>query len=30
MMRAGWYFGTERFEKDGEFFRVTIDSAGYR
>lgn len=29
-MRAGWYFGTDRFESDGEFFRVTIDEATYR
>ena len=24
-LRIGWYFGTERFETDGEFFRVTVD-----
>lgn len=29
-LRAGWYFGTERFESEGEFFRVTIDDAIYR
>ncbi len=29
-MRAGWYFGSERFEPEGEFFRVTIDDAAYR
>ena len=23
-LRIGWYFGTERFESEGEFFRVTI------
>lgn len=28
-MRAGWYFGDERFEAEGEFFRVTIDDAQY-
>lgn len=28
--RAGWYFGTERFESEGEFFRATIDHAEYR
>jgi len=28
--RAGWYFGTDRFESEGEFFRATIDSAEYR
>lgn len=29
-LRAGWYFGTDRFRSEGEFFRVTIDSATYR
>jgi hypothetical protein len=29
-LRVGWYFGTERFERDGEFFRVKIDEATYR
>jgi hypothetical protein len=29
-MRVGWYFGTERFETEGEFFRVSIDDAVYR
>jgi hypothetical protein len=29
-MRAGWYFGSQRFESEGEFFRVTIDDAVYR
>jgi uncharacterized protein DUF6920 len=29
-MRVGWYFGTDRFEPEGEFFRVTIDEANYR
>ena len=29
-MRVGWHFGTERFEADGEFFRVTIDDASFR
>jgi len=29
-MRVGWYFGTPRFEPEGEFFRVTIDEAAYR
>ena len=24
-IRAGWYFGTDRFAKDGEFFRAEID-----
>ena len=27
--RAGWYFGSDRFEPEGEFFRATIDSAEY-
>jgi hypothetical protein len=29
-LRIGWYFGTERFEPEGEFFRCTIDRAIYR
>lgn len=29
-LRAGWYFGTDRFESEGEFFRATIDSAMFR
>lgn len=29
-MRVGWYFGTERFETEGEFFHVTIDEAVFR
>ena len=29
-LRIGWYFGTNLFETDGEFFRVTIDHAAYR
>lgn len=29
-LRLGWYFDTDRFESEGEFFRVTIDSATYR
>lgn len=29
-LRIGWYFGTERFETEGEFFRATIDDAIYR
>lgn len=28
-MRMGWYFGTERFEGDGEFIRIVIDEARY-
>ncbi len=29
-LRVGWYFGSDRFEPEGEFFRATIDSASYR
>ena len=29
-MRVGWSFATDRFESNGEFFRVTIDDAIYR
>ena len=29
-MRVGWHFGTDGFEQEGEFFRVTIDDAKYR
>jgi len=29
-LRLGWHFGTDRFEPEGEFFRVTIDDATYR
>lgn len=29
-LRVGWYVGTERFERQGEFFRVTVDGATYR
>lgn len=29
-LRVGWYFGTERFESEGEFFRCSIDEAVYR
>lgn len=29
-LRLGWYFDTNRFESEGEFFRVTIDSATYQ
>ena len=28
-LRLGWYFGTERFEREGEFIRITIDEARY-
>ncbi|WP_224240455.1 DUF6920 family protein [Hyalangium gracile] len=29
-LRIGWYFGTERFEPEGEFFRCTVEEAVYR
>ncbi|MGB3560210.1 MAG: DUF6544 family protein [Geitlerinemataceae cyanobacterium] len=29
-LRAGWFFGSDRFESEGEFFRCTIDQAIYR
>lgn len=29
-LRVGWYFGTDRFASEGEFFRVTIDDARFR
>ena len=29
-IRIGWYFGTKRFEPEGEFFRATIDNALFR
>ncbi|MEA5471944.1 DUF6920 family protein [Spirulina sp. 06S082] len=29
-LRVGWYFGSDRFEAEGEFFRATIDDAIYR
>lgn len=29
-LRLGWFFGSERFEPEGEFFRCTIDNAIYR
>jgi hypothetical protein len=29
-LRIGWYFGSERFESEGEFFRAAIDGATYR
>jgi len=29
-LRIGWYFGSERFETEGEFFRCTVDEAEYR
>ena len=29
-LRVGWYYGTDRFEPEGEFFRVTVDDAEYR
>lgn len=29
-LRVGWYFGTSRFDQEGEFFRVTIDEAIFK
>jgi hypothetical protein len=29
-IRAGWFFGSERFESEGEFFRASIDDAEYK
>lgn len=29
-VRAGWHFGSERFDHEGEFLRVTIDDAVFR
>ena len=29
-MRVGWYFGSDRFATEGEFFRVTVDHAEFR
>ena len=29
-LRVGWFFGTERFAEDGEFFRCEIDHAEFR
>jgi hypothetical protein len=29
-LRVGWYYGSEKFESDGEFFRVTIDDAVFK
>jgi len=29
-VRVGWYFGTPRFDTEGEFFRATIDHATFR
>jgi len=29
-VRAGWYFGSDRFETEGEFFRATIDHVEFK
>jgi hypothetical protein len=29
-LRVGWFFGSDRFESEGEFFRCVIDQAIYR
>jgi hypothetical protein len=29
-LRIGWFFGTPRFEEEGEFFGVTLDRVEFR
>jgi len=29
-LRVGWFWGSDRFESEGEFFRVNVDDANYR
>ncbi len=29
-LRIGWHYGSERFEQDGEFIRVQVDSAEFK
>jgi hypothetical protein len=29
-LRLGWFFESDRFDSEGEFFRCTIDKAVYR
>lgn len=29
-IRAGWYFGTPKFETEGEFFRATVEEAEWK
>lgn len=29
-LRAGWHYGTPRFENDGEFFRCTVETVVFR
>lgn len=29
-LRLGWHYGTERFQPEGEFFRVTLERAEFR
>jgi hypothetical protein len=29
-MRVGWHFGSERFDSEGEFFRVVMDRAAHK
>ncbi|HIK16275.1 MAG TPA: hypothetical protein IGS53_13465 [Leptolyngbyaceae cyanobacterium M33_DOE_097] len=29
-MRIGWYFGSEKFDAEGEFFRAVVDEVVYR
>ena len=28
-LRVGWYFGSDRFASEGEFFRCTLEEAAY-
>ena len=29
-LHIGWFYGSERFASEGEFFRVTVDRARFR
>lgn len=29
-LRLGWFYGTDRFTREGEFFRATVDEVEYR
>ncbi len=29
-LRVGWFYGTDRFESEGEYVRVTVDGASFR
>jgi uncharacterized protein DUF6920 len=30
VLRAGWSFGSDRFERDGEFIRITVDHVAFK